>query len=246
MKTVETRNGTLIIGSREEIFEVKAEQIRAAATTTERDFAAIGLTGGSTPKAWYPWAVEKGVFSKEDLAKIVWLTSDERTVPMTHADNNFGHAARGMLDPLGVRHTHRLPFASDMPPSDGAVKFNADFKRVFGEGSFDICILGMGDDCHCASIFPGSDLIGKGDTLAELATADNVPSRGWRLTATEWGIGQSRAILQIGTGANKAEALKTVLEGELDPKQYPSQMLAQWSEKVTIIADEAACSALSI
>ena len=104
----------------------------------------------------------------------------------------------------------------------------------------------MGDDCHCASIFPGSDLIGKGDTLAELATADNVPSRGWRLTATEWGIGQSRAILQIVTGANKAEALKTVLEGELDPKQYPSQMLAQWSEKVTIIADEAACSALSI
>ena len=121
----------------------------------------IGLTGGSTPKAYYKWVAENNPFTAEELAKILWTTSDERYVPADHADNNFTVAVELMLDTLGVTKAaeNRLPWPTELEP---VARWKPTAKPYRKRVKADLCIVGMGDDCHFLSLFPGSELLPNG------------------------------------------------------------------------------------
>ncbi len=242
MLTQQTSYGAFHIGDRDALYRKMAEAIQEASGTAE-SFSLIALTGGSTPKAFYRWCVAQGVFDSDQLNAALWTTSDERHVPRDSEESNFGTAERLFLDPMGVREENRIPWPVDVDPHSAGIVFNRLWAERFGEHrGFDLCFLGMGEDGHTASLFPGSPLIG-------LETEDNfscveVPGKGWRLTINETGISRCSRICVIVTGAGKADAVHDVLHSEPEDSHRPIQLLRRYAERVVWLVDEEAAGRL--
>lgn len=242
MESRETPLGELIIAEQEVLFERMAAAVTKAGEATAST-AAVGLTGGSTPKAWYRWATANRVFHPKTHRHIIWSTSDERRVPIEDGESNFGNAYRLMLEPLGFPEDKFFPWTLDIEPVAGAMAFESQWATRFGpEQAFDVCFLGMGDDCHTASLFPGSPLIRT--EKENLFLAVDVPGKGWRYTLTPRGLACCGRILVTIVGAGKREALKRALDSDSDPEQIPIHLLAAVRDRVTLLADPDAAALL--
>ena len=239
MSALVTSAGTVEILTREESFAELARRINALAA---RGPASVGLSGGSTPKAFYAWVVRTGALTAEALARIDWHVSDERCVPLSSDDSNFGHAARGMLDTLGVPAARRFPWPIELSPLDAAAAYEAAWAARSPAKAFDLCVLGLGDDSHIASLWPRCPLIGAPAGPRFVAT--EWPGRGWRLTITEAGLAQCASIVVLVGGSAKAPALRAIARGEHQPSLHPGQTLRAFAPRVTWLADSEAAAQL--
>lgn len=230
-KILKTRYGTIHVLSLEKIFHYIANELVSGV---------VALTGGSTPKAFYDYAVKNHLINQDLLEKITWTVSDERYVLLSDDQSNFGNAERMLLNPLGVKESLKMPFKVNLPANQAAEKMEASM----GQAGYDLCLLGMGDDCHIASLFPGSELLQKKNN-SHFAAID-VSGKGMRLTVTPEGLGKAKKILMIVTGEGKAKALKNVLEGDFDVVKKPAQLHAKWPEKVTWLVDSDAAEMLEM
>ena len=238
MESKTTAFGNVFIGTKESIFKKMLESI----ASIKAPAPLLGLSGGSTPKAFYTWCVENKTTAHPIIQNCIWSTSDERCVPLDNDDSNFGTLDRMLLTPLGLGN--KKPWPTELEPQKAAEKFNKDWTSAFGANkAFDICFLGMGDDCHTASLFPHCPLIG---SSSENFQATQWPGKGWRLTITEAGFSNCDKIIIAVLGAGKAKALKEVLEGGFDPKVKPAQLLKQFSDKVDWLLDADAAAELSL
>lgn len=231
--------GRLHVGTLEELFGLGANLMNAAAEAEAGAFG-VGLTGGSTPLAFYRWAVGEQPFTEALLEKAVWSVSDERMVPLESGESNFGNADRELLQPLGIEESNQLPFPVEVDPHSAAVVFQRKFTERFGRAGFGVCMLGMGDDGHTASLFPGSPLLVLEG--GELFAPVEVPGKGWRLSVTPRGLELSRRIVVLVTGEAKAERLASVFTEE--PGSYPIQILARFADRVDWLVDEPAAHLL--
>lgn len=204
---------------------------------------AVAMSGGSTPKAFFKWAVETGALSPATLARVDWHVSDERCVGLDSPDSNFGNLARGLLDPLGIPSARRFPWPVDLPPAEAAAAYER-FWRVAGrERLFDLCILGMGDDSHIASLWPGCPLTAA-DGASRFA-ATEWPGRGWRLTVTPSGLALCDRIVLLAAGAAKAPALRAVCrDPSVDLARHPGQVLRGLADRVDWLVDASAAAQL--
>lgn len=240
MPSFQTAAGKVLVLTRDESFAELARRINALAA---RGPASVGLSGGSTPKAFYAWAVATGALSPEAIARVDWHVSDERCVPLASDDSNFGHAVRGMLDPLGIPEARRFPWPVQLAPAAAAEAYEADWARRSPVKAFDLCVLGLGDDSHIASLWPHCPLIGQ--TGGPRFTATEWPGRGWRLTITQAGLAQCGEVVVLTNGKGKAPALRAVTSGEPDAAQHPGQVLRALAPRVTWLADQEAASLLA-
>ncbi len=242
MKELSSSYGRVFIGPKEDCFRTAgflAEGLRGKKTGAKHFTWA--LTGGSTPKEWYQWCVAKDALSPPLVAQTDWFTSDERHVPLESGESNFGNADRQLLGPLKVPAERKHPWPVDLPAPQAAEEFERSAAAWFGKGSsFDICFLGMGDDCHTASIFPGSPLLLE-DGGSYFAAVE-VPGKGWRLTITPTGLRACSLIVVMALGAGKAEALHRVHAGPLDPSSAPVQVLRTCAPNVVWLVDEPAAA----
>lgn len=203
----------------------------------------VAMTGGSTPKAWFQWLVSRPEYHGETLTGIVWTVSDERYVQIGHADSNYGTMGRLMLDPLMLPILNRLPWPVDLPPHEAVSTYAVRFDgRGITTPLYDICVVGMGDDGHTLSLFPGSPLIA--DDGGASFTAIDVPGKGYRLTLTPSGLARCGKIVLIVTGAAKAKILHQVLYGPINESALPAQILRRHADKLIVFADEAASAHL--
>lgn len=238
MHQIQSEFGNLLILHQEDIFKKIVLEIEDSIKHTDHPIS-VGLTGGSTPKAFYQWATEHIVFKKHTLNQILWMTSDERYIPLESSESNFGNADRLMLTPLNVPQNKKLPWAVSDSPQEAAKLYNDHFAP---NTSFDLCLLGMGDDCHIASIFPNSPLIPS--SPLQNFTSINVPSKGTRLTITPHGLNHCKKILMIVTGSGKSSALKKVLHTPFNPTEMPAQLHKNWASKVSWLIDPLAAEKL--
>ena len=243
-----TDYGRLCVGEIEDIF-ARAVALTAAqqARTTSKNFT-LALTGGSTPLEWYDWCVRTHALPPALLAATHFTVSDERHVPLVSEESNFGHAMRRLLDPLAVPSERRHPWPVRLSPLEAAEAYRRAWAALAGPGrAYNVCFLGLGDDAHTASIFPGSPLLSPESLLKKDATELFVAldtSKGPRLTITPAGLRACDLIIMKTHGAAKAPALKRIFSGPYDPLKAPAQILKTCAERVVWLVDKAAAKDL--
>jgi 6-phosphogluconolactonase len=199
------------------------------------------LTGGSTSKALYKILSERNV----DWRNVHFWWGDERCVPPDHPDSNFGMAHNTLLSKISVEENRIYRMKGEMEPGSAALEYEGHLRKVFGGDStpsFDLVLLGMGEDGHIASLFPGTAAPKVQDRLVVHNYVEKLQAN--RLTMTFPLLNQAKRILFLISGASKAMALHHVLEGEFDPFRYPAQGIRPVHGELVFFMDEAAASML--
>ncbi len=190
----------------------------------------FGLAGGSTPKPIY----EQLTSAQLDWSRTVLWLGDERWVPPDHADSNTG-----MADRLLARHVPArflpFPYAADRAPEEAAIAYGAQIVAATPPGARRMVLLGMGDDGHTASLFPGTDALEASGTYV----ASWVESKDtWRVTATLGYLSSSDELIFVVSGGNKASALAAVVAGD---DRFPAgRLVRDATADITFIVDAAA------
>ncbi|MBL3658604.1 6-phosphogluconolactonase [Fulvivirga sediminis] len=216
-----------VYNSQQEASEAMAEEFKNIANQSikERGRFNVSLTGGSSPKVLYKLLAEKPLVDQIPWDKTFVFWGDERCVPFDHEDNNAKMAFDLLLDkvPLPKDNTFRMDGRSN--PSEGAQEYERILKQHFKneDPAFDLILLGMGGDGHTASIFPGTEVINEKDKWVD--TGYNAELKSDRITLTAPFINKARNIFFGAFGEGKAETLKSVIEGDYRPSEYPSQLI---------------------
>jgi len=206
-----------------------------------RGVAYVSLTGGSTPRDTYEALADstRGWRERIDWSRVQLFWGDERHVPPDHPDSNYGMAYRALVHEVAIppAQVHRI-HAELADAHDAAAAYALQLPETF-----DVMLLGLGEDCHIASLFPGSELLQSASpqrVRAVLATHLNT----WRITVTPEVILASREIVMLVSGETKAPAVATAIEGPFDVGQNPGQLLRQAGDRVEWILDREAASRL--
>jgi 6-phosphogluconolactonase len=203
--------------------------------------ACVALSGGNTPRdAYAALAKEPGL----DWTKIDIFWVDERAVAPTDERSNYRWAKATLLDVARVppERVHRMP--SDATDLEAAAKaYGKAVADCVGGGApaLDLVVLGVGDDGHTASLFPGDPTVDVTDRLVAAVPAK--PGREARLTLTRPVIQHARRVLVLVVGAGKRPALARAWAPDGDVHQTPSRIIRECLGAVTWIVDEAAASA---
>lgn len=212
---------------------------------SRQDRFTICLSGGSTPKRLHQLLAEEPLQSQVDWSKIHVFWGDERYVPLEDERNNARMAYDTLLNKVNIPeeqiHVMRTDYDS---PADSAAAYEKILHQYFDNQphSFDLLLLGMGDDAHTLSLFPNTEVIHENTRWCSSFFLEQQDM--FRVTITRPIANRSSCILFLTTGAGKAKALANVLEGPRDIDQYPSQSV-QATEGTTIwMVDEAAAAAL--
>lgn len=242
MKELSSSYGRVFIGPKEDCFRtaVFLAEGQRGQNAAKKHFT-WALAGGSTPQEWYRWCVAKAALSPTTLATAHWFASDERYVRIDSYESNFGNADRLLLRPLGIPAERKHPWSTNIAPGMAAVEFGRVNAPWFGrDRTFDVCFLGLGEDGHVASLFPGSPLL-RDDGGSYFAAVD-VPEKGWRLTVTPSGLKACGLVVVMVLGENKAETLHRALAGEFNPLQVPAQVMKSVRDRVVWLVDDAAAA----
>jgi 6-phosphogluconolactonase len=243
MREIKSEYGQVLVGTKQELFAKALELGQQARAKTTRSRFLWALTGGGTPKDWYQWLISGQKLTPDEAAGIEWTVSDERHVLLSSPESNFGNAERQLLEPLAVPTDRRHPWMVAWPVAEAAEAYRRTLLILAGPGrAYDVCFLGMGDDCHTASLFPGTALLSDDGGLP--FGGQEVPGKGWRLTITPTGLRQCGLIVVMTLGPGKAEALQRVMRGTYDPTTVPSQILKTCADRVVWLVDEPAAAKL--
>lgn len=206
----------------------------------------IALSGGSTPKVLYGLLGSEPYRDQIDWSKVDIFWSDERCVPPDSADSNYRMAREVLLSrvPLSPQQVHRM--LADQPDRDAAAQvYTHEMRQSFGTGDvphFDLIQLGMGPEGHTASLFPHQSSLHEQQRLVMYVNVPKPPPP--RLTFTPPILNAARHVLFLVTGAEKADAVQAVLEGDYNPEEYPAQIVRPASGEVVWMLDEAAAGKL--
>ncbi len=216
-----------------------------------RGTARIAISGGNTPETVFELLanpahpfVTQVPWDKLDL---YWV--DERCVPPDHAESNYWMTREAMLSkvPLAAERIHRME--GELDPHVAAARYESTIRNTFKlEGAetptFDLVLLGMGDDGHTASLFPHTEAL---DNITDIVIANHVLQKEtWRVTLTFPVINQGRQVAFLIEGAGKAQVLHDVFTGPYQPEVFPSQLIRPASGQLTLLLDAAAASKLPV
>jgi 6-phosphogluconolactonase len=213
----------------------------------ERGAFSVALSGGSTPKVLFE-LLAKGEPSTPawpfDWNRVHIFFGDERCVPPDHVESNYKMAYDTLLSrvPLPTSNVHRMK--GEIDPNEAAKEYGQTLKHLYGDGGLDLVLLGMGDDGHTASLFPGTPALDETHhrVVAQLVEKSTT-GRSWRITMTAPFINRSREVAVLMAGAGKADRLAEVLHGPRDPHRLPIQLI-QPAGRMVWIVDEAASAKL--
>jgi 6-phosphogluconolactonase len=180
-----------------------AEAIRGGART-------LVLAGGTTPRRCYELLAGLEV----EWGRVTILFGDERCVPASHADSNYRMAREALLDQVAPATVHRIP--GELGPDEAAAAYA---RVVAGLAPLDVVVLGVGEDGHTASLFPGdAALTAKGWAVGVHNSPKPPPER---VTLTLQALRGAHRVIILATGAGKAQAVALAKREEV-----PSGMIA--------------------
>jgi 6-phosphogluconolactonase len=217
-----------------------AERIVAAADRKLADnqhMFSLVLSGGSTPKLLYQLLASDPYRCRLNWSKVEIYFGDERCVPPDHPDSNYRMAHEAMLSKLPIPEPNIHRMRGELPPEQAAIEYGELLKTKFRDGGPDMVLLGMGDDGHTASLFPGTTAL---DERHHRCVANHVEKLNtWRITMTYPFLNKAAAVMILVEGAKKADRLHQVLEGPQDAKVLPIQGIRP-AGKLSWVVDAAA------
>jgi 6-phosphogluconolactonase len=201
------------------IFESKDDLVRGAARTivdrVRTGARVIALSGGSTPQPLYTMLGESPWRETLAAVPITWVIVDERYVPYDDPQSNTGMMQRTLFA-NGISPGHCfLPFRTDLEPEACAADFVTQWHALH-IAKLDVILLGMGDDGHTASLFPGTPVLEVEDRLSATVYVPKLDM--WRLTITKPVIRDAGVRLVLAAGAKKQPVIAAIREGNED---YP-------------------------
>ncbi|ADY53390.1 6-phosphogluconolactonase [Pseudopedobacter saltans DSM 12145] len=202
----------------------------------------VSLSGGSSPKKLYE-LLAQNYSGAIDWTKVYLFFGDERYVAHDHPDSNYLMATTA-LAPLNLSDEQIFKVDTSLDPESAALEYERCLKRHFGQDvAFDLVLLGLGDDAHTASLFPGTSVLFNDENLIKEVYLED--KQVYRITMTAPLINKAKNIAFLTFGEGKADAIKHVLEGEKDITKYPAQLIKPMNGEVQWFVDEAAVSKLS-
>lgn len=221
------------------LFEA-AERIIAVAETAigDKGIFSIALSGGHTPEGLYKLLASKLLLPRIDWKRVHVYFGDERCVPPDSDQSNFRMADQAMLSKLPIpgEQIHRM--RGEIDPQEAAKEYGELLKANFGDGGLDMVLLGMGEDGHTASLFPGSSAVSemKHRCVATFVAKLNA----WRITLSAPFINRAANVMILAAGKEKAAKLHEVLEGPSDPEKLPIQLIQPTTGTLIWLLDAAA------
>lgn len=240
--------GVRIFDGPEEVARAAAErftELAAEAVAAGGSFS-VALAGGSTPRRVYELLAGDECRGRVEWDKAHVFFGDERCVPSDHADSNYRMANEALLSrvPLPAENVHRMEGRGDAAAN--ASLYEDELRGHFGGEAwprFDLVMLGMGEDGHTASLFPGTTALEEREAWVVANWVEKFDT--WRVTLSAPAVNAARHVLFLVTGAGKAERLREVMSGGRDPGRLPSQLIRPKDGTLEWYLDRAAAAGLN-
>lgn len=211
-------------------------------TLTAKDKFTIALSGGETPKKLYQTFASESYREKINWNKIHIFWGDERVVPFDDERNNAKMAYSSLLSKVNIPSANIHKMWTDIAPEESAKQYEKLLHQYFDDKqtTFDLTLLGMGEDGHTLSLFPGSENL---NDNVSWVTAVHSKEKGERITLMPSVVNRSAAITFLVTGEKKAKALQEIIA---DPtsKIYPAQLIQPLNGELHWFIDEEAAKYL--
>lgn len=236
----------LIYHTQAELFEDLIDYIVSIADNAikENDCFNFVLTGGNSPKALYELLATTHK-DRIDWSKVYFFFGDERNVLPSHESYNGLMAKKAILEPLNIAEDHIFYVNTALAPEKAAIEYNKAISAHFdgADIAFDLILLGMGDDAHTASLFPGTSILSNKEVEIDSVFVEKLST--YRISFTAPMINKAKNIAFLVFGAGKAEAVKHVIEDtRKNPQLYPTQLIQPVDGSVTWFLDKAAAGLL--
>jgi 6-phosphogluconolactonase len=211
----------------------------------------LALSGGSTPRTLYQTLVSPEWNRRFDWPHIFFLFGDERCVPPEHPDSNFRMAQTTLFQPLGIHFDHIYRIQGEQAdPAASAMEYEAALRHLTSCAApeiprIDLILLGLGEDGHTASLFPGTPALQQRTQIVTVGQAPiGIPSR---ITLTLAVLNQATVVLYLVTGLGKASIVRAILEPKRSvDRALPAAMIAPDTGRLIWMLDRSAASQLVI
>jgi len=209
----------------------------------EKDTAVLVLAGGNTPKLAYELLASDSYSNRLDWSRVHFFWGDERCVSPDSPESNFGLGWQALISRLQVPPSHVHRIRAELEDSEhAALLYEAEIRRVLAgptSPSFDLLLLGVGEDGHTASLFPGAHW-----DEQRLVVSNYVPKlRANRITMTAKLLNESRAVVFLVSGLQKARILAEIVK---DPNSnYPASKIRPLNGSLIWMVDRQAASLLT-
>ena len=247
-QAAESAPNVLVFDSANDVAEAATRrfvELAREAVDTRGQFS-VALAGGSTPKVVYGLLASDEFRGLLPWEKVHVFFGDERCVPPDHSDSNFRMAREAMLSklPIPEQNIHRMRGEGDAAAH--AELYESELRSYFGEDAdwprLDLVMLGMGDDGHTASLFPGTTALREQEAWVVANWVEKFST--YRITLSAPAINRARHVMFIVTGAGKADRLPEVLHGARDTDRLPSQLVRPADGTLEWYVDRAAAANL--
>ncbi len=224
-----------------------AERVEHAIST--RGSFAVALAGGATPAGLYSTLATPPYRASIPWPSVHFFWGDERCVPPTHPDSNYQMVKEALLMKIQVpaENIHRIPAELEYPQiAADTYEQTLRMHPLLGGRPFprfDLVLLGLGEDGHTASLFPGSELLHEKERWVAAPYVEKLSAH--RITLTPPVINHAFTVLFVVTGNSKASVLAQVLESEYRPDQLPAQLIRAEHGSLYWLVDRAAASRLA-
>ncbi|HXF84418.1 MAG TPA: 6-phosphogluconolactonase [Anaerolineales bacterium] len=219
---------------------------QAAQAIAERGRFLVALNGGSTPLKFFQ-ALATEYRHRINWSKTHVFWGDERCVPPNDPASNYAQAHEVMLSRVSIPEANIHRIKGELEPAEASRDYALTLKGFSSPPldvpRFDLVYLGMGEDGHTASLFPGSPVNAAGPTLPVIAHYENRPAH--RVTLTPLVFNQARMVVFMVTGEKKSVVLAEVLRGRYNPERYPAQRINPHDGKLIWLVDADAARHLS-
>jgi 6-phosphogluconolactonase len=237
IQSFDERRDIIIPGTSEETVRFCVQQLLEIGKNAiaQNGFFTIALSGGQTPNAIFKELSQPENLIQLDWEKVYCFWSDERSVPPTDQESNYAMAMQAGLSSLPLKQEQIFRMKAEKDIEENALDYELLIRDKVPFHSFDLLMLGMGDDGHTASLFPRTHGLHAKDRLV---IANYVPQKHtWRMSFTYDCINAAKVICIYAIGKKKSNMVTQALTSSYDPDNLPIQRVGTPHHKALWIVD---------